>query len=248
MAKRTASQISEAVAKDVPITVVEDFDVGLLKIKQTGLNEEEMPILKVRYDTHRLILNLAPGKKWLQVKWKIEASPFDGPNPSRLGITLAVDDDTAATIAKIEDELRPVVLEKTIACIQKQCKVKPDVAWKSAVRETLFTAKLQMSSKEPAYLTQCKIRPFKQQVLTVAGKDQLQPLLNENYGFMGAKAKATVCLEGAYVVRKGMPNHAAKVGLTWVVKQLVADLPEPREKVQWVVPDVFADVAWEDDE
>ena len=81
MAKRTASQMSEEVVKETPITVVDEFDHGLLKIKQTGLNEEEMPILKVFYDSHRLTLNLTPGKKWVQVKWKVEASPFETKDP-----------------------------------------------------------------------------------------------------------------------------------------------------------------------
>ena len=83
--------------------------------------------------------------------------------------------------------------------------------------------------------------------MAVAGKEQLQPLLDENYGFMGAKARAMVSLDSIYAL-PGQP-YQSTAGVFWKAQHIMVDLPEQpeREKVRWVIPDVFAD-AWDDEE
>ena len=246
MAKRTASQASEGVVKEFPITEIADFDLDLFQVKERGLNKEGLPTFVTSYNQQRLTLNLTSGKKWLQVKWRIQASMYDKEDPSKLKVSLAVDEEAAATIQKIEDAVKAAVLPKLKATLSPKNDAS-DHYWHSSLKEGVFTPKVVLDAKNASSLTHFKVRPFHKDVIDVAGKDQLQPLLNENAGFMGAKARAVVSLDSVWVLHadgaKGV--HPATAGIFWKVNRFMVDLPE---QVRWVVPDVFANASWDDDE
>lgn len=253
MAKRTHSQMSsEVVEKECPVTAIQDVDTSLLTVKQTGLNEKGMPVFSAKYDKHRLILNLT--KKWLQVKWRIEPSMYDDQDAKNLKVTLVVDDETAATLQKIEDAVKPYALQKVEDHMTKTTppssmfKGNDLRKWHTSINQNLFTAKVSVVSKTPSYLTQFKVRPFQKDVVAVAGKEQLQPLLDEHWGFMRAKAKVVVSLDSIYAL-PGQP-YQSTVGIFWKIQQIMVDLPEQpeRENIRWVIPDVFVDASWDDEE
>ena len=62
MAKRTASQASEAAVKDFPIISFGDFDNSLFAVKERGLSKDKLPVFVTSYNQKKLTLNLTPGK------------------------------------------------------------------------------------------------------------------------------------------------------------------------------------------
>ena len=237
MAKRTASQASEAIVKEFVVTPIDAFDINLFAVKERGVKKDGTPVFVTSYNQQRLTLNLAPGKKqWLQVKYKIQASMYDKEDATNLKVTLAVDEAVAETITRIEDVIKKVVTEKL-----KKTFGEDDHRWHTAVKENLFTSKAALDAKKEGSLTQFKVRPFKKDVVNAAGKEQLQPLLDQRSGFLGAKAKATVSPYSVWILKKG--GEPATAGILWKIHNATVDLPE---QVRWVAPDVFADASWDD--
>jgi hypothetical protein len=117
----------------------------------------------------------------------------------------------------------------------------------------LFTAKLVLKSKEEKNLTLCTVRPYKQDVVKVAGKDLLGPLLEANRGLAKSKVKVSVSLHAVWFMKSSemkkdwvkSPNDPLLAGLTWRITQLVADVPE---QTRYVYQDVFKDVVFDDEE
>ena len=242
MAKRTATEMSDASEGTVKaFTVVDykDFDVSLLSVKDRGKKADGTPVFVTSYNSQKLILNLTPGKKWLQVKYKVEASNFDAATCEFWRVKLVVDEQVADTIVKIEDEVK----KEVIPALQT-ADAQKEAAWKPAVEEGLFTAKLIHSAKHPAQLTQCQVRPYKKEAVTAAGWEQLTPLLTESNRFMAAQSKVVVAAESVWILpREGsLPPRA---GIKWKIHHFVVDLPE---RVRWVVPNVFENVCWDDKE
>ena len=236
MAKRTATEASEASdgsLKRFTIVDYSDFDVSLLSIKDRGKKSDGTPVFVASYNSQKLVLQLTPGKKWLQVKYRIEQGLYDGPNCDGFKVKLVVGEQVAQTIAQIEEEVRKVVAAKL-----------PDAVWKPAVEEGLFTAKLIHTAKNPSQLTQCRVRPFGKDVVTLAGAEQLTTPLQENNGFMGGQAKAVVAAESVWIMGCA-DSSPTRAGIKWKIHHFVVDLPE---RVRWVVPDVFEDVCWDDKE
>jgi hypothetical protein len=190
MAKRTATEMSDASEGTVKaFTVVDykDFDVSLLSVKDRGKKADGTPVFVASYNNQKLILNLTPGKNRLQVKYKVEASNFDAATCEFWRVKLVVDEQVADTIVKIEDEVK----KEVIPALQT-ADAQKEAAWKPAVEECLFTAKLIHSAKYPAQLTQCQVRPYKKDAVAAAGWEQLTPLLNESNRFMSAQSKVVV--------------------------------------------------------
>jgi hypothetical protein len=171
---------SEVVEKECPVTAIQDVDISLLTVKQSGLNKKGMPVFKVKYDKHRFILNLTPGKQWLQVKWRIEPSMYDDQDVKNLKVTLVVDDEVAATLQKIEEQIKPYALQKVKEHMKKttppSSRFKDDALrkWHTSIDQNLFAAKISFVSEDPTSLTRFKVRPFQKAVVAVAGKGQLQ--------------------------------------------------------------------------
>ena len=90
MAKRTASQASGAAVKDFPVTDYQDFDIDLLEVKDRGLKKAGAPVLVASYNQQKLTLNLTPGKKWAQVKWRIQPGRYDKSDSASMKVTLSV--------------------------------------------------------------------------------------------------------------------------------------------------------------
>jgi len=249
MAKRTASQASEAAVKDFPVTDFQDFDINLFEVKERGLKKDGTPVFVTSYNQQKLTLNLTPGKKWVQVKWRIQAGLYDKEDASTMKVTLAVGEKVAATIRKIEDAVKPVVLQKlktAFPVLDTVDAASLHMIWHEAIKQDdLFTAKVVLDSKNPAQLTKFMARPFQQAVVEVAGKAQLQPLLNENSGFMGAKARAAVSAESVWIMLDQQQSRPMQAGITWKIQHFMVDLPE---QVRWQVPNVFANASWDDDD
>jgi hypothetical protein len=243
MARRTASQAFEGTVKEFLITEFQDFDMNLFQVKERGVNKEGLPVFVTSYNQQRLTLNLTSGRKWLQVKWRIQASMYDKEDPNKLKVSLAVGDEVAATIQTIEDAVKSVVLPK-LKTVMLPVFAGGDHNWHSAIRDNVFTPKITLDAKNIASVTQFKVRPFQKDVVNVAGKDQLLPLLNENSGFMGAKARAAVSPDSIWIL-KGLGSDPSTAGIFWKIHHIMVDLPE---QVRWVVPDVFANASWDDDE
>ena len=239
MAKRTETEMSEGAVRAFTVIDYKDFDVSLLSVKDQGKDKQGLPVFVASYNNQKLTLNLTPGKKWLQVKYKVESSMYDKPTCDFWRVKLVVDDQVAETIVKIEDEVKKELLPK-LASADAQ----GESAWKPAVEEGLFTAKLIHYAKNPSQLTQCKVRPFKKDVQVVAGFEQLKPLLSQNNHFVGAQSKVVVAAESVWIMPREnqLPPRA---GIKWKIHHFVVDLPEP---VRWIVPDVFEDVCWDDKE
>lgn len=244
MAKRTASQASEGAVKEFPVIAVEDFDMDLFEVKERGKKADGMPVFVTSYNHHKLTLNLTTGKKWLQVKYRLERGMLDATLESSkesntLKVTLAVNEQVAATVLKIEDAVKTKLLPKLMETdLHKEAK------WYASVKEGLFAAKVVMDSKRTEHMTHFKVRPFQKDVVVVSGKEQLQPLLQDYAGFERAQAKVVVSADSVWVMpRKG--TNAPMAGIFWKIHHFIVDLPE---HVRWVVPDVFEDVDWDDKE
>ena len=231
MAKRTASQAAEPTVKEFPVTALEDFDIGLFAAKARGLKKDGARVFTTSYNHQKFTVNLTTGKKWLQVKYRIQASDY-AQNDNKLKVKLIVNDDVVSLISSVEEEVKKVVLAE-----QK------NAVWHSALKDDVFSANLVLEAKEEKYLTQCKVRPFQKEVVVASGKEKIQPLLKENSGFMGAKAKVLVALESVWTMKKD--GDAPTVGIDWKINHLMVDLPE---QMHYVVPDVFADASWDDEE
>ena len=234
MAKRTASQASEPVVKEAPVISVEDFDIGLFAAKARGLKKDGERVFATSYNHQKFRVNLTPGKKWLQVKYRIQASDYDK-NDNKIKVKLVINEEVASLISSVEEEVKKVVLAE-----------EKNAVWHSALKDDTFAANLVMVSKSADYLTQCKVRPYQKDVVVVSGKEQLEPLLKENSCFMGAKAKVMVSLESVWVMKNDKDaKDAPTAGMTWKINNLMVDLPE---QIRYVVPDVFADASWDDEE
>lgn len=231
MAKRTASQASEPTVKEFPVTALEDFDIGLFAAKARGLKKDGTRVFVTSYKHQKFTVNLTTGKKWLQVKYRIQASDY-AQNDNKLKVKLIVNDDVASLISSVEEEVKKVVLAE-----QK------DAVWHSALKDDVFSANFVLEAKEEKYLSQCKARPFQKEVVMASGKEKVQPLLKANSGFMGAKAKVLVALENVWTMKKD--SDTSTVGIEWKINHLMVDLPE---QMQYVIPDVFADASWDDEE
>ncbi len=248
MARRTASQMSEAAVRDFPVTDYQDFDIELLEVKDRGLKKDGTPTLVASYNQQKLTLNLTPNNKWAQVKWRIQPGLYDKSDTSSMKATLSVGEAAAATIFKIEETVKAVVLQKltrAFPVLGELDAVGLNQIWHGALKdEDLFSAKVILEAKTPDRLTKFKIRPFQKAVVEVAGKEQLQPLLNENSGFMGAKARATVSAESIWIILDPA-SRPTQAGILWKIQHLMVDLPE---QVRWQVPNVFANASWDDEE
>ena len=161
---------------------------------------------------------------------------YDREDATNLKVTLAVDEAAAETITRIEDVVKKVVTEKLKTTFGED-----DHRWHTAVKENLFTPKAALDAKEEGSLTQFKVRPFKKDVVNAAGKEELQPLLDQRSGFIGAKAKATVSPDSVWILKNA--GEPATAGIFWKIYNVMVDLPE---QVRWVVPDVFPDASWDD--
>ena len=234
MAKRTASQAAEPTVKEFPVTALEDFDIGLFAAKARGLKKDGTRVFSTSYNHQKFTVNLTTGKKWLQVKYRIQASDY-AQNDNKLKVKLIVNDDVVSLISSVEEEVKKVVLAE-----------EKNAVWHSALKDDTFAANLVMASKSADYLTQCKVRPYQKDVVLVSGKEQLEPLLKENSCFMGAKAKVMVSLESVWVMKNDKDaKDAPTAGMTWEINNLMVDLPE---QIRYVAPDVFADASWDDEE
>ena len=247
MAKRTASQASEAAVKDFPIISFGDFDNSLFAVKERGLSKDKLPVFVTSYNQQKLTLNLTPGKSWLKVKYPIEKAMNGDWNSNTQKVTLNVSEEMASVIKGVEETVEKAVMEKLVA-VDKEPYGRPK--WRSALWEGSFSAKLVLDSKKTEYLTQCRVRPFNKDVVVVAGKEQLEPLLAENNYFQGAKAKVVVSPDSVWIIRKD--PAAARVdgvsftaGIYWKIHHFMADLQEP---VRYAVPDIFANASWSDEE
>ena len=238
MAKRTASEMSEGAANSFTVVDYNAFDISLFSVKET-VDEKGFPQFKTGYDRQKLVLNLTPGSKWCEVKYKLELGKFDKPDCPFWRVKLVVDEQVAELINQIENEVKKDVLPKVASAdSQNEC------AWKPAVEESLFCAKLIHFSKYPKLLTQCKVRPFKKNVVAVAGSEQLRPFLSEYNQFQGARSKLVVAAESVYILaRDAKTGKPPLAGIEWKIHHFVVDLPEP---VRWFVPDVFVDICWDD--
>jgi len=247
MARRTASEMSEAAVRDFPITDFQDFEIDLLEVKDRGLKKDGTPTLVASYNQQKLTLNLTPGSNWAQVKWRIQPGLYDKSDTASMKVTLSVGEAVAATIFKIEETVKAVVLQK----LKKAFPVLGELdanglhkIWHGAMKdEDLFSAKVVLESKNADKLTKFTVRPFQKSVVEVVGKDRLQPLLNENSGFMGAKARAAVSAESIWIIldQQSRPTSA---GILWKIQHMMVDLPE---QVRWHVPNPFANASWDDE-
>jgi hypothetical protein len=231
MAKRTASEASEATVVEFPVTALEEYDSQLFEVKVRGKKKDGTVAIAPAYNGKRLTLNL---KKWTEVKYRIR--PYDYTVESvaefqALKVTLVADNDICSTINSVEEAVKKVVLEQHANC-----------KWHSSLQEDLFSAKLVVEAKDPTQLTQCRVRPFQKDVVVAAGKAQVEPLLNEYSEWARSRAKVAVTLHNVWIMRDGA---GFKAGATWRIVNIMVDLPE---KIRHVFPDVFANASWDDDE
>jgi hypothetical protein len=231
MAKRTATEASEATVREFPITALEDFDPKLFEVKVRGKKKDGTVAIAPAYNDKRLTLNL---KKWAEVKYRVR--PYDAAIESvaefqALKVTLVVDNDICLEIGCVEEQVKKVVLEQHANC-----------KWHSSLQEDLFSAKLMLEAPDSLRLTQCRVRPFQKDVVLAAGKAQVEPLLNENSEWARSRAKVAVTLHNVWIMKDGA---GFKAGTTWRIVNIMVDLPE---KIRHVFPDVFANVSWDDEE
>jgi hypothetical protein len=229
MAKRTASESSEPVVQEVQVVSVEDFDASLFATKARGLRKDGQKVYITGYNHKKLNLNLTPGKGVLEIKYRIQASDY-AQNDNRMKVKFVASEKVASVVESIEEQVKKIVQVDS-----------PDLVWSSALKNDIFTANLVLEAKTDSYLTQCRVRPFQKDAVEVAGKEKLQPLLKENSGFMGGKAKAMVTLEAVWIMKNG--GDAPTVGLDWKLHTFMVSLPE---QIRYVVPDVFANASWDD--
>ena len=107
----------------------------------------------------------------------------------------------------------------------------------------MFSAKLVLGAKDQKQLTQCKVRPFKKEVVMAAGKEQVQPLLDANSGLARSKVKLVVSLHSVWFMQDKPFKKSA--GLVWRITNLMADVPE---QTRYVFPDVFGDVSFDEED
>jgi hypothetical protein len=229
MAKRTASESSEPVAQEAQVVSVEDFDASLFATKARGLRKDGQRVYITSYNHKKLNLNLTPGSAFLEIKYRIQASDY-AQNDNRMKAKFVASEKVAAVISSIEEEVKKIVKVDL-----------PDLVWSSSLKNDIFAANLVLEAKTEAYLTQCRVRPFQKDVVAAAGKEQLQPLLKENSGFMGGKAKVMATLEAIWIMKNS--GDAPTVGLDWKIHTMMVSLPE---QIRYVVPDVFANASWDD--
>lgn len=247
MTKRSATAASETV-KEFVVHSFDEIDVSKLSVKQRGTQKNEKPYFNVSYDHHKLLINLAPKKKWQHIPFAIEGSKYakqEEGNTETVRVQVTLDSDVTKVIKLISDTVKAEVASKF-----------PDVKWCDSVKSNesgdLFAAKLVLKAPDEKNLTLCTVRPFKQEVVKAAGKDAVGPLLEANRGFAKSKVKLVVTLHGVWFMKESETDSGPKgktdtsmAGLTWRISNLVADLPE---QVKYVYQDVFGDVNFDDDE
>ena len=157
MAKRTASEASEPVVQEVPVISVEDFDISLFAAKARGLKKDGQRVYTTSYNHKRLKLNLTPGKKWLEIKYRIQPSDLSQ-NDNRMKVKFVVSEKMASIIGSIEDEVKKVVMPGHEA-----------TEFYSALKDDTFGASLVLESKSDGYLRQCKVRPRQSESHGLAG-------------------------------------------------------------------------------
>lgn len=230
MAKRTHSEASEPVTKEAVVISIDDFDVSLFAAKARGLKKDGQRVFTTSYNHKRLHLNLTPvGKGLLEIKYRVQQSDY-AQNDNRMKVKFVVGEKVMSIINSIEEEVKKAVMPMHEA-----------TEFHSSLKDDVFSANLVLESKSEDYLSQCRVRPFQKDVIVVAGKEKLQPLLKENAGFVGGKARIVVSLDSIWVMTGsvGVP----KVGLDWKIHTLMVSLPE---QIRYVVPDVFADASWDE--
>ena len=167
MPKRSADAAAEAV-KEFVAQSFDEIDPSKLLVKQRGgVQKNEKPFFTVSYDRQRLLVNLTPRKKWLQLPFAIESSKYarkeDG-NTETVRVKVAVDNDVGKVLRSIGDTVKAAVLAQL-----------PDVKWFDSVQcnehGELFTAKLVLKAPDEKNLTLCTVRPFKQEVVKATGDE-----------------------------------------------------------------------------
>ena len=229
MTRRTATEAFEATLVEFPITTLQDFDPQLFEVKVRGKKKDGTVTVVPAYNDKRLTLNL---KRWTEVKYRVR--PYDYESVAEfqaLKVTLVVDNDICLAIGRVEEQVKKVVLEQHANC-----------KWHNSLQEDLFSAKLMLEAKDCIHLTHCRVRPFQKDVILAAGKAEVEPLLNENSDWVHSKAKVAVTLHNVWVMKDGA---GFKAGATWRIVNMMVDLPE---KIRHVVPDVFANYSWDDEE
>ena len=116
VAKRTATEASEATVREFPITALEDYDPQLFEVKARGKKKDGTVAIAPAYNGKRLTLNL---KKWTEVKYRVR--PYDAVIESvaefqALKVTLVVDNDFCLAISRVEEQVKKVVLEQHANC------------------------------------------------------------------------------------------------------------------------------------
>ena len=230
MAKRTATEASEATVVEFPVTALEEFDPELFEVKVRGKTKDGFAVVATAYNNKRLTLNLTTGKKWAQVKYRV--SPYDDSDFKTMKVTLVVDNAVASVIDGIEEEVKKSILGQHANC-----------TWHSSMHEGLFSAKIVLEDKDPAKLTQCRVRPFQKDVVVASGKDQVLPLIDGNGQLIRSKAKLAVTLQSVWIMKE--KTGALKAGVNWRIVNFMVDVPE---KICHVFPDVFENVSWDDEE
>ena len=247
MTKRSAEAAAETV-KEFVVHSFDTIDINKLSVKQRGAQKNEKPYFNVSYDHHRLLINLAPKKKWQYIPFAIEGSKYakkEEGNTETVRVQVTLDNDVTKVIKLISDAVKAEVVAKF-----------PDVKWFDSMKQLdsgeLFTAKLVLKAPDEKNLTLCTVRPFKQDVIKAAGKDVVGPLLEANRGFAKSKVKLVVTLHGVWFMKESETESGPKgktdtmmAGITWRISNLVADLPE---QVKYVYQDVFGNVNFDEDD
>ena len=258
MTKRSAAASAETV-KEFVVRTFEELDIANFAVTQRvkQKKDDKTPeFFHASYDHQKLVINLTPGKSWFKLPWAIQAQMYFDQQEAE---TPKVQNATAKVLKEKEETLKVQVeigeaVSKVLKALEDvvQTKVQaaiPDVKWISSVKTLdggdLFTAKLVLTAPDERRLTHCTVRPFKKDVVKVAGKELLEPLLQAHRGFAKSKLKMVVTLHNVWLMEdKQMPGKRI-AGVSWRVTNLVADLPE---QVEYVFQDVFKDVVFDDEE
>ena len=231
VAKRAASEASEATVAEFPITSLKNYDSQLFEVSVRGKTRDGSVAFAPAYNGKRFTLNL---EKWCDLRYRVRAYDYAVESAAEfqaLKVTLIVDNNICLAINSVEEQVKKVVLEQHANC-----------KWHSSLQEDLFSAKLVLEARNPLHLTQCRVRPFQKDVVLAAGKAQVEPLLNEYSGWANSRAKVAVTLHNVWIMKDGT---GFKAGISWRIVNRMVDLPE---KIRHVFPDVFANASWDDDE
>ena len=262
MTKRSAAAASEAV-KEFTTRTFDELDMSKFEVKQRG-KPDETSEFSTSYDHQKLVVNLTPGKSWLKLPWAMQAQMYFEPDesekdkPSRAKASKKEPDECLKAQVEIGEDVSQVLKDLEAAVHEKVKVAVPNVSWLSSVKtleggDNLFTTKLVLKCDDQKRLTNCIVRPFKQEAVKVAGKDLLKPLLDAHKSFARSKVKLVVTPHYVYVMKdkpkfgEGSESSSKKwiAGISWRITNLVADLPEQQE---YVFQDVFKDVVFDDEE